>query len=202
MEERHERILQSISIRTIFSFAPWKNELTNLFCYQVREKKGNWLRFRTIKMLYQIIWNCNPAGKFATRPFLSSLDWCFAVFIFHWHWIVYLFYSSNIHLCKSINTSERFIFSQQWKIPCQWRNWHAQAKKKLYTRNNQKHIFLYIHILSSKSFYHVQVNLLNMYISNLCADRHALFFWLYLSILSCNEFPLVIRFLCASWRLI
>lgn len=113
------------------------------------EKKRNWSHFQAIKMLYQIIWNRNPAGKFATR--LLIITWLmFAVFIFHWHWIVYLFYSSNIHLCKSINTPKGLFFSQQWKIPCQWRNWHARrtqkSKKKLRTLEITRNTFFSIYI--------------------------------------------------------
>lgn len=139
-----------------------KNELTNLFCYQARKKGIDHIseRLKCSIRSYEIA----TQQANLLLAFLSSLDWClrFSYFI----GIELSIYSIlPIFIYASQLTHRKvYFFSQQWKIPCQWRNWHARRtqkskKKTLYTRNNQKHIFLYIHILSSKSFYHVQVNM-------------------------------------------
>lgn len=138
-----------------------KNELTNLFCYQARKKGIDHIseRLKCSIRSYEIaIQQAN-----LLLAFLSSLDWClrFSYFIgieLSIYSILPIFiYASQLTHRKVyffLNNGKYLVNDAIGML-----DEHRRGKKTLYTRNNQKHIFLYIHILSSKSFYHVQVNM-------------------------------------------
>lgn len=138
-----------------------KNELTNLFCYQARKKGIDHISKRlecSIRSYEIAIQQAN-----LLLAFLSSLDWClrFSYFIgieLSIYSILPIFiYASQLTHRKVyfFSTMENTLSMTQ--LACSTNT--EEQKKTSYTRNNQKHIFLYIHILSSKSFYHVQVNM-------------------------------------------